>query len=51
MKIQLRLEGVNVTNTPNFDPPTANLSQLAQFGVITSATGNRDMQAGLKFVF
>ncbi len=51
MRVELRLEGTSVTNTPNFAAPGTNLNQLATFGVINSAGGNRAMQGALRFVF
>jgi hypothetical protein len=39
------------TNTPNFDPPGANMSQAATLGVISSAGGSRAMQGSMRVVF
>ena len=51
MRVEVRLEGTGVTNTPNFAAPGTNMNQAATFGVITSAGGNRSMQASARFVF
>ncbi|MSV29607.1 MAG: hypothetical protein EXQ52_12815 [Bryobacterales bacterium] len=51
LKAEIRLESSSLTNTPNFDAPGTNLSNTATFGVITSAGGNRSMQAGARLVF
>lgn len=51
IRAEIRLEGTGVTNTPNHAAPGTNMNQLATFGVITSAGGNRAMQGALRFVF
>jgi hypothetical protein len=51
MRVEVRLEGTGVTNTPNFGAPGTNMNQAATFGVINSAGGNRAMQGALRFVF
>ena len=48
--MQLRGEFFGLTNTPNFGLPGATLD-TPLFGVITSATGNRNVQLGLKYSF
>ncbi|MEK7404973.1 MAG: TonB-dependent receptor [Acidobacteriota bacterium] len=50
-KLEVRMEGTGVTNTPNFSAPGTNMSQAATFGVISSAGGNRTMQASARLVF
>ena len=51
LKMELRMEGTGVTNTPRFGNPGTNMSQAATFGVITSAGGSRAMQGALRLVF
>jgi len=50
-KLQVRLDSMGLTNTPNFGVPGTNMSQLATFGVINSATGNRVMQGSARLTF
>jgi hypothetical protein len=50
-QVQLRFEGFNVFNHPQFGQPNANLSN-AQVGTITFLTNTmRQLQAGLKVMF
>jgi len=50
--LEIRFEGFNTTNHPNFGLPATTLSNQATFGTITSTTTNmRQLQLGLKFVF
>jgi hypothetical protein len=51
LKLQVRFDGMSLTNTPNFGAPGTNMSQLATFGVINSATGNRVMQGSARLTF
>jgi hypothetical protein len=51
LKVELRLEGTGVTNTPVFDEPGTNMSQAATFGVIRGAGGSRAMQTALRVIF
>jgi len=51
LKLQIRLDAMGLTNTPNFGAPGTNMSQLATFGVINSATGNRVMQGSARLTF
>jgi hypothetical protein len=51
LKLQIRLDSMSLTNTPNFGAPGTNMSQLATFGVINSATGNRVMQGSARVTF
>ncbi|MBI4908752.1 MAG: TonB-dependent receptor [Acidobacteria bacterium] len=51
LRVEVRLEGTGVTNTPNFGAPGTNMNQAATFGVINSAGGNRAMQASMRLVF
>ena len=51
MRFELRAEGFNVFNHPQFGQPNANIGN-AQVGVITSTVGNpRQLQMGLRFQF
>ena len=62
-RLQFRLEGFNVTNSPNFAAPTLAIggfdangipTTAGNFGRITSTNGNytpRDIQFALKFIF
>jgi hypothetical protein len=42
---------MGLTNTPNFGAPGTNMSQLATFGQINSASGQRTMQASARLNF
>jgi hypothetical protein len=48
--LQFRAEFFNFTNRPNFGGPNANLNS-GTFGRITSASGARELQFGLKLLF
>ncbi len=51
MKFQLRAEGFNVFNTPQFGQPNATIGN-AQAGIISSIVGNpRQLQLALRFQF
>lgn len=49
-RVEFRAEFFNLTNTPNFGQPAADISN-ASFGKITSARTPRQMQLGLKLYF
>jgi outer membrane receptor protein involved in Fe transport len=49
-RLTLRLEAFNVLNTKNLGNPDASLSSPT-FGQITSASGGRNVQIGLKYAF
>ncbi len=51
LKLQARIDATSITNTPQFGAPGTNMSSLATFGVITSASGRRQMQAALRLEF
>ncbi len=52
VRFQFRAEAFNLFNSPMFSNPTANLSNLATFGNITSTSvDNRVMQLGGKLMF
>jgi outer membrane receptor protein involved in Fe transport len=53
MRLQFRGEAINLTNTPTFGAPGANINS-SSFGVITSISSNatpRQLQLGLKLAF
>jgi hypothetical protein len=50
MHADLRLDVFDLFNQKTWSNPTSDLASN-QFGVITNANGNRNMQLGLKFVF
>jgi outer membrane receptor protein involved in Fe transport len=49
--LEFRWDVLSALNTPNFGNPGANLNAAANFGRITSASGNRTMQLALRFEF
>lgn len=49
-RTEFRIESFNVTNTPQFGNPSANVSG-ANFMRITSASGERNIRLGLRFTF
>jgi hypothetical protein len=51
VRLEIRADAINVTNTPNFGAPGTNMSNAATFGVITSAGGSRSMQIGTRLSF
>jgi hypothetical protein len=51
LKLQLRMDAIGITNTPVFGAPGTNLSSLATFGVINSASGSRQMLGSLRLLF
>jgi hypothetical protein len=50
MSLNFRAEAYNLTNTPYFYGPAAGLGS-ANFGVISAASGDRQMQFALKLLF
>jgi hypothetical protein len=48
-RLQFRAESFNITNTPAFNRPSANISALG-VGQITGAGEPRRIQFGLKFI-
>jgi hypothetical protein len=51
LKLLVRVDSMGLTNTPNFGAPGTNMSQLATFGQINSATGQRTMQGSARLSF
>jgi len=51
IKFQFRTEWFNSTNTPRFGNPGTNIANAATFGVITSASNERQIWFGGKFTF
>jgi hypothetical protein len=49
-RLQFRAECFNLTNTPIFAEPDANVNSLA-FGRISTAADPRRLQLGLKLIF
>jgi len=49
-RLQFRAEAFNVTNTPHFGSPNAQVGN-ASFGKISNAGRPRNLQFGLKFIF
>lgn len=49
-RLEARVEAFNLTNTPQFNNPAANVTG-ANFMQITSATGERNVRVGLRFAF
>ena len=49
-RLEFRAESFNFTNTPRFGNPNGD-SNSPNFGVITSASGERQLRFGLKFAF
>jgi hypothetical protein len=49
-RLEIRGEFYNVTNTPHFNNPVNNFN-AGNFGQITSAYGERDVQLGARFTF
>ena len=50
-KLHLRVEAFNLLNTPHFGNPGGDLNDKGSFGEIRSATGARELQFALKFLF
>ncbi len=48
LNLQVRAEAFNLTNSPTWNSPGANVTDLSNFGVITSASGQRQVQLALK---
>jgi hypothetical protein len=45
---QFRAEAYNLTNSPTWGTPNVNVTQVGQFGTITSASGQRTLQLALR---
>jgi hypothetical protein len=50
MNFQFRAEAANLTNTPRFSNPGSNVDG-ANFGIITGASGERQIRFGIRFQF
>ena len=50
-QLQIRLEGFNIFNHPNFGPPNANVTVAGAGSITTTTTGMRILQIGAKIVF
>jgi hypothetical protein len=50
LRLEYRAEFYNLTNTPFFGNPNANINSGA-FGTITSASGSRQIQMGMRLTF
>jgi hypothetical protein len=51
LNVDMRADASNFTNTPVFGAPGTNLANKGTFGVITTATGNRQIQLAFRMVF
>jgi hypothetical protein len=49
--MDIRADASNLTNTPQFDAPGANLANKATFGVIQTAGPGRSVQFAFRAVF
>jgi hypothetical protein len=49
--LQLRAEAYNFTNSPTWSSPGTTVNAPSTFGIITSRSGNRTMQMGIKLIF
>jgi hypothetical protein len=49
-RVEFRVEAFNAFNRTNFGQPTANLSN-SNFGKVLGASGERQIQLGVKFIF
>ena len=48
LNVQFRAEAFNLTNSPTWNSPGTDVTNLSNFGVITSANGQRQVQLALK---
>lgn len=51
LSADIRADASNATNTPVYGAPGTNLANKGTFGVITSASSNRNMQLAFRMVF
>ena len=51
INLQFRAEAYNSTNSNTFGGPGTTVNNLSTFGIVTSKSGNRTMQLGLKLIF
>ncbi|MBI3694627.1 MAG: TonB-dependent receptor [Acidobacteria bacterium] len=50
-RVQFRWESFNFTNTPQFSAPDRNFGNPTFGRILSTITGNREMQFGLKYIF
>ena len=51
LNFQFRAEAFNFTNSPVWSAPGTNVASPSTFGIVTSASGNRTVQLGLKMIY
>ncbi len=51
MTVQFRAEAFNATNSITWGGPGTSVSSVSNFGIVTSASGNRTMQLALKLYY
>ena len=51
LKLEARMEAMDATNSPQYDPPATNMSNPATFGVVTTSRGARKMMGALRLIF
>jgi hypothetical protein len=51
LRLHVRMDAIGVTNTPIFGAPGTNMSNAATFGVISSASGSRQMLGSVRLLF
>ena len=51
VNIQVRAEAYNFTNSPTWGAPGTTVNAPATFGIVTSKSGNRTMQMGIKLTY
>jgi hypothetical protein len=49
--IEIRIDGINILNTPNFSNPAVAINGNNNFGRITGASGSRSFITNLRFNF
>ena len=51
LRFQVRMDAIGLTNSPIFGAPGTNMSTAATFGVISSASGSRQMLGSARILF